>query len=414
MGVTSTIKWVGKAALAAEVDEIVFALFGVAGETVTFQLRDEGNTLHTVITTLSGTPTNENSRDQVLVDLQASVDVEFQKITWTASGTDKILGTAKNPGVPFHLVVSETSALGTLVHNTGGTGGSTATSGPNDYAVVANWENEDGTPAAAKPAANDDVLFAEGSDDVLYSLQQNALTPGVAMSTINRSPGYRGTIGQPANGFRLTLDVTGSGDKVVRIDARNGGDTAWAGTCPTVVVQGSPESPTAVDIAGDVDDYRIGGAFVRGRIKAASAMTLDNVFVVGVRNAVVELGENIVSLDLIEADSGNIVADTNPLTLKINGTCSCSLRGTNNWTAAEIRGNSALRYEGEGNQTGTFFQSGGSVDLRPRSEVSFGTVEQSGGTFTDRHANNRVTYTTAKSFAGAGTINIENQVVIYI
>ncbi|MCH7642053.1 MAG: hypothetical protein IIC30_02120, partial [Chloroflexi bacterium] len=53
--------------------------------------------------------TSEAQRDLMLTQLQAVTQSLFKAITWTASGTDTILATAKVPGIPFILVASESA-----------------------------------------------------------------------------------------------------------------------------------------------------------------------------------------------------------------------------------------------------------------------------------------------------------------
>lgn len=395
-------RWVGKASRTAEKDEAVFAGTWANAETVTFQLRDEGNTLHTVITTLVSPSSPDNAADQVLAQLQASIDTEFLKVTWAKGGTDKIHGTAKTPGVPFHLTISETSTSGTITHNKGGTGGSIATSGPNDVGVVANYQDSAGSPAGALWTTNDDLVIAEGSDPLLYSLRQNELRSlGAGLSSLRKSPNHRGGVGDPDSGYALAVDVNGSGDKVVDADSRNGGQFLWTGRCPTVRIKGTSGGPRSVTIAGDVDNLKLLGAFVRGEVRLADSMTLDNLYVLDCPHAIVAVGKTIASFDLIEANAASIDSQTNPLVFNVSGGGYLRLRGTENFNSPTIRGGSVL-YEGEGDQaaSNTWTQHGGSADLRPRSSVALRAVVVNGGRFTDRHSAKKVTYESVQADGG--------------
>lgn len=389
------LKFVGGAGKTAEINKTTIAGTWAGGDQVTSTLQDEGGVNHQEVTTVGAGPSIEDVVDAVVAKLQGSTDAEFQKVTWSKEGTDKIVGTAKTAGVPFHLTTTENSASGTATDAT-----TTANTGPNDYSTVANYENEDGTAAADIPQNNDELLIAEGSDDILYSLRQNDLNPSISLSALRRSPNYRGNIGDVAAGYSLDIDVNGSGDKVVRIDARDGGDTWWSGTTTTYLCQGSPPTATAIKVGGDVDQIRFLGPWCRGRAQITASMTLDKISVTGVRNLVVEVAGTLLSFDEIEADSGSILSDTNPTDFKINGTCQLVLRGTENWTGCEIRGNATCRYEGEGDSSGTCLVTGGLLDLRPRAEVSFGTIRNLGGVVTDEWSQNAVTYTTVEGPGG--------------
>jgi hypothetical protein len=395
-------RWVGKASRTAEKDEAVFTGTWANAETVTFQLRDEGNGLHSVVTALSTPTSPDNAADQVLAQLNASGDAEFLQVTWAKGGTDKIHGTAKTAGVPFHLTISETSTSGSITHNKGGAGGSIATSGPNDVATVANYQDSAGSPAAALWTTNDDLLIAEGSDPLLYSLRQNELRSlGAGLSTLRKSPNHRGAVGDPDRGYKLAVDVNGSGEKVVEINSRNGGQFLWTGRCPTVLARGSISGPRSIELGGDVDALRLLGSFVRGEVRLADTMTLDDLYALGCPHVVISVGKTIASFDLIEQDAGSIDSQTNPLVFNLSGTGYLRLRGIENFNSPTIRGGTLL-YEGEGDQAAgqKWTQHGGLTDLRPRSTIQLRAVEVNGGLFTDKHAAKKVAYESVKNYGG--------------
>jgi hypothetical protein len=408
------VKFVGGASKTAQVDDQLFAGTAADTETVTYTLKDEDDQPNQVLVTLSSPADLEDARDQVLTALQNSSNAEFQKITWTGSGTAIILGTAKIAGRPFHLTVAETMAAGTLTNRTydwGGAGGgsSVASSGPNDAQVDANYQDSAGAPASA-PADADDLLIADGADPILYSLAYSANLSSLQLNSLRKNASHTGSVGDSDQGFSFAVDVDkAGGDQRVTVDSSNGGTFWWKGTCPGVKVLGSVNSSDAVRIGGDVDNVRILGAKVRGRITMSAAMTLDNVYVAGVGMAVIEVEENVTSFDLFEANSGSIILRTNPATLKIDTAGFVQMTGDEDFSAVEMRGHAgSLLYSGEGDNTGTWYQTGGRIELRPSVPMAAGTVTCLGGQFTDRHSVNQVSYTAVYGFGGDVYVTDEN------
>ena len=407
-------KFVGGATSVAQVDEQVYATATpLNDETTTYTLTDENNGAHVVIHTFSGTPADiEAGRDQLLTTLQASQDAEFQKITWTASGTVTILGTAKDAGRPFHLAVLEGAAW-TVTDNDGGSGNSVANAGKNDWGTLANWEDDAGVASAAIPVANENVLIAEGSDSILYGL-----VTGINLSTLRRNANFTGSTGDP-NGdgsgtpYPLRVDVNGSGAKKLTNDGRNGGAFLWRGTCPNVLWSGGLGTGLVMYVAGDVDNFRATGGSVRGRVQFADSMVLDNVYAASVSPAAVfDIGENVTSFDLIEADSGSFVTDTNPASIKVSGTASVEFSGDEDWAGNIENRGGRLLYTGEGSQTsGDWFQTSGSSLLRPRTSVAMNTVTVLGGSFI-QDPSTIVTYSgTVTNYGGRGNVQVGDQAV---
>jgi hypothetical protein len=121
-------------------------------------------TIDTAAVTVTATAaTVANVTALLAAALQNSEDQRFQDITWEDE-TTLVRATGPANGAPFTVTLSA-----------GGTGSPafnqatpTAASGPNHWAVAANWREN------AVPAAADDVIIDEGPS-ILYGLDQNAV-----------------------------------------------------------------------------------------------------------------------------------------------------------------------------------------------------------------------------------------------
>jgi hypothetical protein len=105
----------------------------------------------------------------------------------TASGTSTVVLTAAAAGVPFNVAPSVTG-VGTLT-----AANTTASSGPNDWNVAANF-----TPAAV-PVAGDDGYLRNCSRDVSYGLNQSAVT----LATLAVDMTMTGKVGTASAWFRI-------------------------------------------------------------------------------------------------------------------------------------------------------------------------------------------------------------------
>lgn len=113
--------------------------------------------------------------------LNASTIAEFAERTWAYPGTGADLtGTALEAGLPSTFTVGGT---GTISINT-----TTASKGPSDASVVANWST------GALPANTNELLIARGAS-LLYGLE--ALSPPVALASVRVKASYAGAIGLP-------------------------------------------------------------------------------------------------------------------------------------------------------------------------------------------------------------------------
>lgn len=168
-----TLRWRGDAPAVAQVQTVTVGTNDVA---TLYKVTINGKTV--------SVPGNAGGASSTAADLanalkSAGVPQEFAEIAWSVAA-NVVTGTAAKPGKPFTLSASVTGGTGTI-----STSVTAAGSGPNDASVAANWST------GALPATGDDILFDAGSSDVLYGLDQHAVTP----ASITVLPGFTGKIG---------------------------------------------------------------------------------------------------------------------------------------------------------------------------------------------------------------------------
>jgi hypothetical protein len=168
-----TNRWRGDAPAVAQVQTVTIGTNDVA---TTYKVTINGKTV--------SVPGNAGGASSTAADLAnaikgASVPQEFNEIAWTVA-TTVVTGTAAKPGKPFTLSVAASGGTGTI-----STSVTTAGSGPNDAGIAANWSS------GSLPATGDDIVFDTGASDVLYGLDQHAVTP----NSISVLPGFTGKIG---------------------------------------------------------------------------------------------------------------------------------------------------------------------------------------------------------------------------
>jgi len=141
-------------------------------------------------TVLVAADTDEDTTaDNLITALNASEIPEFAEITW-AEGSDSqhVQGTADTAGKPFVAAAYTSGGAGTMDPTNGNTlTAVTTSSGPNDWNVAANWSG------AAVPVDADDVWIQDTSVDILYGIDQNAVT----LASLNITASYSGKIGLP-------------------------------------------------------------------------------------------------------------------------------------------------------------------------------------------------------------------------
>ncbi len=262
------LRWAGGATATAQIDTLTPGGTLAATDVLRVTLTGEDGTAQHVDTTLTGS-TVAQACDDILLQCNASTQSLFQNVTFTDQ-TTRLDVTANSAGVPFSLTTSVTNTSGgaapTLTRAS-----TTASSGPNDYNVLANWVESDGTAPSAVPASNDEVYFSTGSHDVLYGLDQSS----VNLKQFRVTSGYSGGIGQAD--IPLKIDVSNVTDSVMPYLAlgSSGRRVNIEGTFDQVVVT---KNSGTIDIkVTDVDIFTIVGPASKGliRIKNGSSFLSD-------------------------------------------------------------------------------------------------------------------------------------------
>jgi hypothetical protein len=233
----ATSYWLGDAQPVAQVNTVTVGGTPANGQVYTVTINRK-----IVTYTATGTDTNATIAESLQATLAASTFAEFQEVTWTYPGSGSVVtGTAATAGVPF-TNTSGATGTGTLVTAT-----STASSGPNDASVAANYSPN------SVPVNGDDLVIQETSSPILYGL--TALS-GVSLASARVFASFTGTIGLPDINpagyveYRTTALALG-GNPVVTIGEGEGSGSSLlrlkvgTGTCAVVVEKTGPNPSDA-------------------------------------------------------------------------------------------------------------------------------------------------------------------------
>ena len=251
------LRWAGGATATAQVSTLTPGGTIEAGDVFNVILTGEDGVAQTEAVTATGTSVAQVC-DDIVLQCNASSQSLFKNVTFTDQ-TSRVDVTANSAGVPFYLTETTTESGGGAQDNqTFAVGSTTASSGPNDYNVLANWVESDGTAPSAVPASNDEVFFSTGSHDVLYGLDQSS----VNLKQFRVTSGYSGGIGQAD--IPLKIDVSNVTDSVMPYLAlgSSGRRVNIEGTFDQVVVT---KNSGTIDIkVTDVDIFTIVGPASKG------------------------------------------------------------------------------------------------------------------------------------------------------
>jgi hypothetical protein len=171
----ATVIWRGDAQAVAQVVTVAIL---IADPLTTFKVTINGKT----VSALGVGVSTANTAAALQAALAASTLAEFLEITWTVNAST-ITGTAVTKGLPFTATSSASGGAGTI----GAVTVATASAGPNDWSTPGNWS------AGAVPVNGDDVVLQNSTVDILYGLDQSAVT----LATMTRYMSYTGKIGLP-------------------------------------------------------------------------------------------------------------------------------------------------------------------------------------------------------------------------
>ena len=180
----ATVRFTGNAPEIAQVDTLTVGGTVEIGDK--FICTMNGKTLSVSATTTS-TSTTASEIATAWNALSSAAYPEFAEVTALAASATVIL-TADTAGKPFTVTVSTTESDGSAADAQTFTKSSTTTnSGPADWAVAANWSG------GAVPVNSDDVIIENTSQDILYSLDQSAVT----LTSLAIKANYTGKLGLP-------------------------------------------------------------------------------------------------------------------------------------------------------------------------------------------------------------------------
>jgi hypothetical protein len=169
----ASVSYRGDAKIVAQVNTITPANVNI-GNTFTVTINGKAITFTATAATVA------NVTAGLVALLQARTEGEFTEITW-ADATTHITATAVTAGKPFTQTSSAAGGTATNVTAT-----ATASSGPNDVSLGANWSG------GAVPSSTDDVTV-DGDNDLLWNLDQNT----IALASLTIPSTFTGKIGLP-------------------------------------------------------------------------------------------------------------------------------------------------------------------------------------------------------------------------
>lgn len=185
----ATKSWVGKSVAVAQVTTVTVG-GTLSGETFTISVGGVVIATHTDADTVIATTVAA-----LVAAWNTSTHPYATPITAVDASPDITL-TADTAGVPFVITLNTPGGSATL-----GQASTTANSGPNDWSTAANWSD------GVTPVSTDTVIFDAGSVDVLWGLDQNAVT----LAELRIMHAYTGKIGLPEDEFTptaVTIDTT--------------------------------------------------------------------------------------------------------------------------------------------------------------------------------------------------------------
>jgi len=178
----STITWKGDAPAIAQVDTLTVG--GTIETTDNFTMTINGKAVNVV----AGSTVAATVAATIATTWNACTIPEFKEITAAATTGGALTLTADVPGKPFTVTVATTETGGGAADSQTFSKASTiASSGPNDWSTAANWSG------GVLPASGDTVVLENSKSDILYGLDQHAVT----LASLIVSQTFLATVGLP-------------------------------------------------------------------------------------------------------------------------------------------------------------------------------------------------------------------------
>ncbi len=403
------VNWIGGATAVAQIDVLQITLTWASADTLTITLTaNDGSTKQVITATATSSAIETGVRDVLLALLQASNQTLFSVITWAASSTDSITGTAKTAGVPFFQTEAESTAgNGVAAITNDGSGSSKLSEGPNDWAVdgtgnysTSNFTDETEALDTGGIVNDDDIKILPHPDDVdaagnqvsydiLYSLHVDS---AIDVNSFRIPPSYRGLIGQSSNKYYLQLDCTSNGGVGITVIESNAKSIWLKGTHTAITVAALPNTSKALMLAGGtITDLRVLGGRVQGRIDVADGTVVTNYYQSD-SPATVHLGTSGTATTLANITSGNVTIDHETTTITASGGVVTHTKGT---TATINNHGAHIFYNGTGNIGTALNNYSGTMDFSRNTThgLSVAATKIWGGIVTDLNGLKNITYT---------------------
>jgi len=181
-----TVIWKGDSSAVAQVWEAEIDGYDAS---TTYGITINGRTV-----SVAGTTDAATTVAALIVALNASTYPEFTEITWAEGSTSThVKGTADTAGVPFVAKSYTSGGTGTMDPTTDNNMTEvTANAGPNAWSTATNWDT------GAVPVNSDDVIVENSAADILYGLDQSAVT----LTSLTIKSSFTGKIGVPRTNSR--------------------------------------------------------------------------------------------------------------------------------------------------------------------------------------------------------------------
>lgn len=267
----AVLRWAGGSTARSQVDSLTPGGSTIeVGDIFNVILTDESGSTQTESVVSTGT-TVASVCDDIVLQCSASTQSLFRRLTFT-DATTSVTVTAKTPGVPFYLTETTTETGGGAADaQTFARAAVTTNKGPNDFNDVDNWVESDGTAPSAVPTDGDEIIFSEGSHDLLFGLRQQS-----DLEQLRVTGGFTGSIGQPNHA--LDIDVSNEGSSTLPILALGGRGRRYnlQGAFDEVIIT---RNSGQIDIKGTgMGSFTIVGPHAKGiiTIKNGSTFTTGN------------------------------------------------------------------------------------------------------------------------------------------
>ena len=242
--------WIGTADAVAQLETGSIDTVDGTPSNNTFAVTIGGDTVSVV-----GDTDVATTAGNLVTQLNLSTNPYFSAITWANPSGGTITGTADVAGVPFEASLTVSGAGTGTVTDFATT---TANAGPNDWGTAENWSD------GVVPVSSDSVTIANNSVNIIYGLDQNAVT--LAELVIKKS--FTGKIGLDYKLFSTSLDgdTTNSakteyretklkiGATVVRIGDKDGFGTQSGSSRINLDLGTAVSTVTVVDTASTSSD----------------------------------------------------------------------------------------------------------------------------------------------------------------